>query len=59
MITEAVPLKRWGQPEDVALMALFLASSAGDWITGRMFDIDGGIEFSPTASDEMFSMMEQ
>ena len=59
LITEAVPLKRWGQPEDVALMALYLASSAGDWITGRMFDIDGGIEFSVAASQEMFSMMEQ
>lgn len=59
IITEAVPLKRWGKPEDVALMALYLASPAGDWITGRLFDIDGGIEFSAAASQEMFSMMEQ
>lgn len=59
IITEAVPLKRWGEPEDVALMALYLASPAGSWITGRMFDIDGGIEFSSAASEEMFSMMDQ
>lgn len=59
IIIESVPLKKWGQPEDVALMALYLSSPAADWITGRMFDIDGGIEFSAAASEEMFSMMEQ
>lgn len=39
---ESVPLGRWGQPEDVAHMALFLASDEASWITGGMFVIDGG-----------------
>lgn len=52
-VARAVPLKRWGQPEDVALAALYLASPASEWVTGRMFEIDGGIEFSHLASDEM------
>jgi NAD(P)-dependent dehydrogenase (short-subunit alcohol dehydrogenase family) len=37
-----VPLGRWGQPEDVAKMALFLACEDSSWITGQMFVVDGG-----------------
>jgi NAD(P)-dependent dehydrogenase (short-subunit alcohol dehydrogenase family) len=39
---ENVPLGRWGQPEDVANMALFLASDEASWITGASFVVDGG-----------------
>jgi len=39
---ENVPLGRWGQPEDVARMALFLASDDASFITGAMFVVDGG-----------------
>ncbi len=39
---EAIPLGRWGQPEDVANMALFLASDEASWITGASFVVDGG-----------------
>jgi NAD(P)-dependent dehydrogenase (short-subunit alcohol dehydrogenase family) len=39
---EAVPLGRWGQPEDVANMALFLVSDEASWVTGAMFVVDGG-----------------
>lgn len=39
---EAIPLGRWGQPEDIAHMALFLASEEAAWITGAMFVVDGG-----------------
>jgi len=45
-IVDSTPLKRMGTPEDIALAALYLASSASDWVTGRIFEIDGGIEFS-------------
>lgn len=38
----AIPLGRWGQPEDVARMALFLASDESSWVTGSMFVVDGG-----------------
>jgi NAD(P)-dependent dehydrogenase (short-subunit alcohol dehydrogenase family) len=37
-----IPLGRWGQPEDVAKMALFLASDDSSWVTGQMFVVDGG-----------------
>lgn len=40
--TKAIPLGRWGTPEDVANMVAFLASPAGDWITGSIFVVDGG-----------------
>ena len=37
-----IPLGRWGDPRDVANMVAFLASPAGDWVTGGIFVIDGG-----------------
>lgn len=38
----AIPLKRWGTPEDIGQMVAYLASPAGDWITGAIFVVDGG-----------------
>ncbi len=38
----SIPLGRWGQPEDVGDMVTFLASPAGDWITGAIMVVDGG-----------------
>jgi peroxisomal 2,4-dienoyl-CoA reductase len=38
----AIPLQRWGAPADVANMVAFLASPAGDWITGSIIVVDGG-----------------
>jgi len=39
---QAIPLGRWGSPRDIGNMVAFLASPAGDWITGAIFVIDGG-----------------
>lgn len=39
---EAIPLKRTGTPDDIANMALFLLSDKAKWITGKVFEIDGG-----------------
>jgi glucose 1-dehydrogenase len=38
-----IPLNRMGQPEEVAELALFLASKAADYITGSTYFIDGGM----------------
>jgi NAD(P)-dependent dehydrogenase (short-subunit alcohol dehydrogenase family) len=36
------PLGRFGQPEDIAKAAVFLASDESSWITGAAFPVDGG-----------------
>jgi len=38
------PMARPGTPEDIAAAALFLASPASSWVTGKIFQIDGGTE---------------
>jgi peroxisomal 2,4-dienoyl-CoA reductase len=40
--TRTIPLGRWGTPEDIGNMVAFLASPAGDWVTGAIFVVDGG-----------------
>lgn len=37
-----IPAGRLGTPEDIGRMVAFLASPAGDWITGQVFVVDGG-----------------
>ncbi len=37
-----IPLMRIGQPEDIALAAVYLASDAADWVTGVNIDVTGG-----------------
>jgi len=41
--TERAALKRIGQPDEIAGMAVFLASKAGGFTTGQTFVIDGGV----------------
>ena len=41
-IADAVPLKRWGKPEEVADSVAFLASEHAGYITGEVLTIDGG-----------------
>lgn len=40
---DRIPLGRFGRPEDVAELALFLASDAASWLTGQAIVLDGGI----------------
>jgi 3-oxoacyl-[acyl-carrier protein] reductase len=40
---EAIPLKRWGTPEEVAYAVAFLASDEAAYITGQVLSIDGGL----------------
>jgi len=45
LMVEGTPMRRLGQVEDIALGVVYLASSASDYMTGRMLQIDGGINF--------------
>jgi len=44
--TESIPLKRWGEVEDVANLAIFLASEESSYIHGDMIEVDGGERLS-------------
>ncbi|HXT62975.1 MAG TPA: 2-dehydro-3-deoxy-D-gluconate 5-dehydrogenase KduD [Pyrinomonadaceae bacterium] len=41
-ILERIPAGRWGEPSDVAGAAVFLASSASDYVNGHVLVVDGG-----------------
>ncbi len=41
-ILDRIPAGRWGEPADVAGAAVFLASPAGDYVTGHILVVDGG-----------------
>jgi len=38
------PLRRLGDPEDIAMAVLYLASPAASWVTGKILEVDGGLE---------------
>eukprot|EP00301_Raphidiophrys_heterophryoidea_P022819 c6883_g1_i2.p1 GENE.c6883_g1_i2~~c6883_g1_i2.p1 ORF type:complete len:205 (+),score=41.84 c6883_g1_i2:358-972(+) len=46
-ITQSIPLRRWGQAGDMAGVTLFLAGAAGDWVTGTVIAVDGGVTAQP------------
>lgn len=39
-------IRRFGKPDDVAAMALFLSSDAASWITGQTYPVNGGYSFA-------------
>ena len=42
-LMDEIPLRRWGKPEEVASLAVFLASDEAAYITGSTYFIDGGM----------------
>jgi glucose 1-dehydrogenase len=44
--TDSIPMKRAGEPEEVAKLALYLASDASDYATGATFTLDGGLQMN-------------
>lgn len=42
-VESTTPLKRLGEPADIAAAALYLASPAGAYVTGKVLEVDGGI----------------
>jgi NAD(P)-dependent dehydrogenase (short-subunit alcohol dehydrogenase family) len=47
---DRIPLKRFGQPEEIANLVAFLASEEASFITGGEYNIDGGININPLLS---------
>jgi 7-alpha-hydroxysteroid dehydrogenase len=45
-MVEGTPLRRLGRVADIAAAAVYLASPAGSYVTGRVLDVDGGIRRS-------------
>ena len=41
-IVERIPAARWGEPQDIAGAAVFLSSSASDYVNGHVLVVDGG-----------------
>jgi len=49
-VQNRIPLKRFGQPADIAKLVTFLASDDASFITGGEYNIDGGINVNPILS---------
>jgi NAD(P)-dependent dehydrogenase (short-subunit alcohol dehydrogenase family) len=47
-LAKRLPLKRLGEPDDIAKAALFLVSEAASWITGHVLVVDGGTLAMPS-----------
>lgn len=45
-VEQKYPLKRFGKPQDVANLVVYLLSDASEWMTGSCIDITGGGEFT-------------
>jgi NAD(P)-dependent dehydrogenase (short-subunit alcohol dehydrogenase family) len=48
-VEQVIPLRRWGRPEDMAGVTLFLASRAGSYLTGAVIPVDGGVSQASAA----------
>jgi 3-oxoacyl-[acyl-carrier protein] reductase len=49
LIKKMIPMKRLGQPDDIAKVAVFLASPDADYVTGQIITVDGGLSLGAAA----------
>jgi 3-oxoacyl-[acyl-carrier protein] reductase len=49
MIKKMIPMRRLGQPQDIARVAVFLASADSGYITGQVLTVDGGLSLGAVA----------
>ena len=52
-LKQITPLRRWGKPEDVAALAVFLASDEASYLNGVIIPCDGGITINGTVNKEI------
>jgi len=52
-IAERTPVGRWGQPEEIANAALFLADQNSGYITGTTMSVDGGLPLRGDANENL------
>jgi 3-oxoacyl-[acyl-carrier protein] reductase len=50
IITKKIPMKRLGQPDDIARVAVFLAGADSGYMTGQVLTVDGGLSLGTTAA---------
>jgi 7-alpha-hydroxysteroid dehydrogenase len=43
-LEDNTPMRRVGQPEDIAAAVVYLAAPASSWVTGKVVEVDGGVE---------------
>jgi NAD(P)-dependent dehydrogenase (short-subunit alcohol dehydrogenase family) len=59
-LSNRVPLKRLGQPEEIVAVALFLASEGSGYINGTTITADGGMAgYSPTGFIDLIAEMKK
>ena len=52
-LKQITPLRRWGKPEDVAALAVFLASDEAGYLNGTIIPCDGGITINGNVNKEI------
>jgi gluconate 5-dehydrogenase len=45
-VQRRIPLQRWGEPEEIAGAAVFLASDQASYVNGHVLTVDGGLSAS-------------
>jgi 3-oxoacyl-[acyl-carrier protein] reductase len=43
-VRQSIPLGRWGEPQDIASMVAYLCGPEASWITGQVFQVNGGMQ---------------
>lgn len=58
-LTEKIPLGRWGTPEDIADVVVFLCSDQARYITGQNLVIDGGLTLHGSGVDVLYQHLQR